>query len=107
MRSPSNFGNMREAPALMARKIVPIINQARFWADIYRNNRVDFLNASSDNLDFGISRSCWCGPAMGTKFCVFCNNDRVNRQFLVFAICDLCYGWLCGSKCKKSRCGIE
>lgn len=107
MRSPSNFGNMSDAPALMARKIVPKINQARFWADIYRNSRVDFLNASRDNLDFGISRSCWCGPAMGTKFCVFCNNDRVNRQFLVFAICGLCYGWLCGSKCKKSRCGIE
>ncbi len=70
---------MREAPALMARKMVPKINQARFWADIYRNSRVDFLKASRDNLDLGMSRSCWCGPAMGTKFCVFCNNGRVNR----------------------------
>lgn len=76
----------------MARKMVPKINQARFWADIYRNSLIDFLNAPRDNFDLGMSRSCWCGPAMGTKFCVFCKNDRVNRQILVFAICDLSYG---------------
>lgn len=89
----------------MARKIVPRTNQARFWGDMYRKSRVDFLKVSRDNLDLGMSRSCWCGPAMGTKFCVFCNNGRVNRQFVVFAIWELSNGWLCESKGKKSwRC---
>jgi len=79
MSSPSNLGNISEAPAEMAKNKVPNKNHPRFLADIYRNKRMEFLNACIEILALGMSRSWLCGPAILQSSAFFANLVGVKR----------------------------